>query len=172
MREAEAAPRGRREPIRLVLRAPSPVLSFPPPIPLLAARDLFDSRLLSGEKKNEAMKAAADGACGTEHHSRLIRELCALLVTILSPSSAQLAPGTPSPAAAASMLLGASMALMLCGSVTFAIGLLLVPWVLGLALLFGLAGAVSTLSSGVFGRAAALPSPSCAGEAGSSSARR
>ena len=54
------------------------------------------------------------------------------------------------PAAAASMLLGASVALMLCGSVTFAIGLLLMPWVAGLALLFGFAGAVSNLSSGFF----------------------
>ncbi|CAD6221452.1 unnamed protein product [Miscanthus lutarioriparius] len=57
-----------------------------------------------------------------------------------------------SPAAAASMLLDASVALMLCGSVTFtfALGLLLMPWVAGLALLFGFAGAVNTLSSGLF----------------------
>lgn len=102
------------------------------------------------------------GSCGGDHYSRLIRELSALLFTIVSPST----PGRPrnspapatSPAAAASMLLGASMALMLCGSVTFAIGLLLMPWVFGLALLFGFAGAVSTLSSGVFGKAVALPS--------------
>ncbi|PWZ18875.1 hypothetical protein Zm00014a_041466 [Zea mays] len=48
---------------------------------------------------------------------------------------------------AAAMLLGASVALMLCGSVTFAIGFLLMPWVAGLALLFGFADAVNTLSS-------------------------
>ncbi|KAK3166358.1 hypothetical protein QOZ80_1AG0044780 [Eleusine coracana subsp. coracana] len=103
---------------------------------------------------------ATDGGSGSDHHSRLIRELCALIVTIVSPATA--APVRPrsspapvtSPAAVASMLLGASMALMLCGSVTFAIGLLLMPWVFGLALLFGFAGAVSTLSSGVFGKAA------------------
>ncbi|KAK8454359.1 hypothetical protein SEVIR_5G438850v4 [Setaria viridis] len=101
--------------------------------------------------------AGGDG-CG-EQYSRMIRELCALLLTIVSPSPAALgrpAPGM-SPAAAAAMLLGASMALMLCGSVTFAIGLLLMPWVAGLALLFGFAGAVSTLSSGFFGKDAALP---------------
>ncbi|KAG0515928.1 hypothetical protein BDA96_10G319200 [Sorghum bicolor] len=55
-----------------------------------------------------------------------------------------------SPAAAASMLLGASVALMLCGSVSFAIGFFLMPWVAGLALLFGFAGAVNTLSSELF----------------------
>jgi hypothetical protein len=60
-------------------------------------------------------------------------------------------------AAAAAMLLGASMALMLCGSVTFAIGFLLMPWVAGLALFFNFVGAVSTLSSGFFGKPHALP---------------
>ncbi|KAJ1286871.1 hypothetical protein BS78_03G385300 [Paspalum vaginatum] len=109
----------------------------------------------------------AGTASGGEHCSRLIRDLCALLFTVVSPSSApgqrrQRAPGM-SPGAAASMLLGASVALMLCGSVTFAIGLLLMPWVAGVALLFGFAGAVSTLSAGVFGAAngkpAALPLP-------------
>ncbi|KAL5222126.1 hypothetical protein ABZP36_026839 [Zizania latifolia] len=95
----------------------------------------------------------ANGDSG--RYSRLIRDLCALLVTIISPSLHQArgirrpAPSTGvSPAAAASMLLGASMALMLCGSVTFAIGFLLMPWVAGAALLFGFAGAaVSTLSA-------------------------
>ncbi|PWZ11488.1 hypothetical protein Zm00014a_007625 [Zea mays] len=86
---------------------------------------------------------------GGEHYSRQVRELCALLLAIVSPSPAP--PRQPvttmSPAAAASMLLGASVALMLCGSVTFAIGFLLMPWVAGLALLFGFAGAVNTLSS-------------------------
>ncbi|KAL6616628.1 hypothetical protein ACP70R_038898 [Stipagrostis hirtigluma subsp. patula] len=110
--------------------------------------------------RSGAMTGTA-GDCGGEHYSRLIRELCALLVTIIaSPTAAAEAPQRPrspqgmSPAAAASMLLGASMALMLCGSVTFAIGLFLMPWVVGLALLFGFAGAVSTLSSGFFGKAA------------------
>jgi len=95
---------------------------------------------------------------GDEHYSRLIRVLCALLLTVVSPSPAPGRPGRMSPAAAASMLLGASVALMLCGSVTFAIGFLLMPWVAGLALLFGFAGAVSNLSSGFFfGKPAPLP---------------
>jgi hypothetical protein len=91
------------------------------------------------------------GTGGGEHYSRQVRELCALLLTIVYPAP----PGQPgasvsmSPAAAASMLLGASVALMLCGSVTFAIGFFLMPWVAGLALLFGFAGAVNTLSSGL-----------------------
>lgn len=109
------------------------------------------------------MYKEAAATCGDgEHYSRLIRELCALLAAIISPSSSSTAaaarsPGM-SPAAAATMLLGASVALMLCGSVTFAIGLLLMPWVAGVALLFGLSAAVSTLSSGVFGKAAAAAS--------------
>ncbi|XP_052137111.1 uncharacterized protein LOC127755470 [Oryza glaberrima] len=113
------------------------------------------------------MYKEAAATCGDgEHYSRLIRELCALLAAIISPSSssstaaaaaAARSPGM-SPAAAATMLLGASVALMLCGSVTFAIGLLLMPWVAGVALLFGLSAAVSTLSSGVFGKAAAAAS--------------
>ncbi|EAY77026.1 hypothetical protein OsI_04981 [Oryza sativa Indica Group] len=110
------------------------------------------------------MYKEAAATCGDgEHYSRLIRELCALLAAIISPSSssstaaAARSPGM-SPAAAATMLLGASVALMLCGSVTFAIGLLLMPWVAGVALLFGLSAAVSTLYSGVFGKAAAAAS--------------
>ncbi|KAL6840423.1 hypothetical protein ACP4OV_030233 [Aristida adscensionis] len=112
--------------------------------------------------RSEAMTGLGGdvGGGGVEHYSRLIRELCALVLTIVSPTAAAEAPRRPrsqqgmSPAAAASMLLGASVALMLCGSVTFAIGLFLMPWVVGLALLFGFAGAVSTLSSGFFGKPA------------------
>ncbi|KAF7032440.1 hypothetical protein CFC21_043609 [Triticum aestivum] len=96
-----------------------------------------------------------------DHDSRLMRDLCTLLVTIIAPVAAASSVDSPrrpvarrprggmSPASAASMLLGASMALMLCGSVTFAIGFLLMPWVAGVALLFGFAGVISTLSSGL-----------------------
>jgi hypothetical protein len=113
-----------------------------------------------------AMEETTGHGRHADHDARLIRDLCTLLVTIIAPVAAAsappdtrrpVAPGRPlggmSPAAAASMLLGASMALMLCGSVTFAIGFLLMPWVAGVALLFGFAGVVSTLSSGL------LPSP-------------
>uniref|UniRef100_A0ACD5XH00 Uncharacterized protein n=1 Tax=Avena sativa TaxID=4498 RepID=A0ACD5XH00_AVESA len=111
-----------------------------------------------------AMEEATTGGGHGDHDARLIRDLCTLLVTIIAPAAAAAAPpdarragrplGGMSAAGAASMLLGASMALMLCGTVTFTIGFLLMPWVAGVALLFGLAGVVSTLSSGL------LPSPS------------
>lgn len=66
------------------------------------------------------------------------------------------------PAGFASLLLGISLALMLCGSVTFFIGFMLMPWVLGLAMVFFVAGIVSSLS--VLGRsilcyATAPPTP-------------
>ena len=96
------------------------------------------------------MTGTAGGVGGGEHYSRQVRELCALLLTIVYPAPPGRASVSMSPAAAASMLLGASVALMLCGSVTFAIGFFLMPWVAGLALLFGFAGAVNTLSSGLF----------------------
>ncbi|KAJ7945569.1 Transmembrane protein [Quillaja saponaria] len=58
-----------------------------------------------------------------------------------SPSTNQI-----SPAGFASLLLGISLALMLCGSVTFLIGFILMPWVLGLVIVFYVAGIVSSLS--------------------------
>ncbi|KFK44629.1 hypothetical protein AALP_AA1G283500 [Arabis alpina] len=51
-----------------------------------------------------------------------------------------------SPSGFASLLLGISVALMLCGSVTFFIGFLLMPWVLALILVFYVAGIVSAIS--------------------------
>ncbi|XP_010556123.1 PREDICTED: uncharacterized protein LOC104825492 isoform X2 [Tarenaya hassleriana] len=51
-----------------------------------------------------------------------------------------------SPTGFASLLLGISVALMLCGSVTFFLGFLLMPWVLGLLMVFYLAGIVSAIS--------------------------
>uniref|UniRef100_A0A5B7A255 Uncharacterized protein n=1 Tax=Davidia involucrata TaxID=16924 RepID=A0A5B7A255_DAVIN len=56
-----------------------------------------------------------------------------------------------SPAGFASLLLGISLALMLCGSVTFFIGFMLMPWILGLVMVFYLVGFISTLS--MLGRA-------------------
>lgn len=55
------------------------------------------------------------------------------------------------PAGFASMLLGISLALMLCGSITFLLGFLLMPWVLGLVMLFYVCGIVSSLT--MLGRA-------------------
>ncbi|KAK4706543.1 hypothetical protein R3W88_033896 [Solanum pinnatisectum] len=51
----------------------------------------------------------------------------------------------------ASLLLGISFALMLCGSVTFFIGFLMMPWVLALVMLFYVAGIVYSLT--MIGRA-------------------
>ncbi|CAN8304128.1 unnamed protein product [Cochlearia groenlandica] len=51
-----------------------------------------------------------------------------------------------SPSGFASLLLGISVALMLCGSVTFFIGFLLLPWVLALVMVFYVAGLVSAVS--------------------------
>ncbi|KAK7379588.1 hypothetical protein VNO80_05052 [Phaseolus coccineus] len=78
------------------------------------------------------------------------------------PASPPSAPPQITPAGFASLLLGISLALMLCGSVTFFIGFVLMPWVLGLVMLFYVAGILSSLS--VFGRsilcyATAPPSP-------------
>ncbi|CAH2034044.1 unnamed protein product, partial [Thlaspi arvense] len=50
------------------------------------------------------------------------------------------------PSGFASLLLGISVALMLCGSVTFFIGFLLMPWVLALIMVFYVAGIVSAIS--------------------------
>ncbi|CAN0896110.1 hypothetical protein LINGRAHAP2_LOCUS18273 [Linum grandiflorum] len=50
------------------------------------------------------------------------------------------------PAGFASLLLGVSLAMMLCGSVTFFIGFMLMPWVLGLVMVFYVAGIVSMIS--------------------------
>ncbi|XP_010499202.1 PREDICTED: uncharacterized protein LOC104776776 [Camelina sativa] len=62
----------------------------------------------------------------------------------LSSSSPSLAHISPS--GFASLLLGISVALMLCGSVTFFIGFLLLPWVLALIMVFYVAGIVSAIS--------------------------
>nr|XP_010909205.1 uncharacterized protein LOC105035356 [Elaeis guineensis] len=60
-----------------------------------------------------------------------------------------------SPVGFASLLLGASLALMLCGSVTFVIGFILMPWVIGLVMVFYFVGIVSNLSG--LGRAILCP---------------
>ncbi|GMP82301.1 hypothetical protein CsSME_00036675 [Camellia sinensis var. sinensis] len=103
-----------------------------------------------------------------DQQSRVFCELSALILNLLrspptpiqfsdpSPAavpSARRRPETPpiSPAGFASLLLGISLALMLCGSVTFFIGFMLMPWVLGLVMVFYVVGIVSSLS--MIGRA-------------------
>ncbi|KAL2343475.1 hypothetical protein Fmac_004760 [Flemingia macrophylla] len=93
-----------------------------------------------------------------DHQSRLFCELSALLFNLLrspllppdSPPRRSPPPPQITPAGFASLLLGISVALMLCGSVTFFIGFVLMPWVLGLVTLLYVAGVVSSLS--VLGR--------------------
>lgn len=112
-----------------------------------------------------------------DEQSRALYQLSALVLNLLRsplssltfsdevpPLAASRRPGLGqiSPAGFASLLLGISLALMLCGSVTFFIGFVLMPWVLGLVMLFYVAGILSSLS--VFGRsilcyATSPPSP-------------
>lgn len=75
-----------------------------------------------------------------------------------------MSPGQLTPAALVSLLLGMSLALMLCGSVTFVIGFMLMPWVLGLVMVFYFVGIVSSLSG--FGRAMLCPSSSLSPSSG------
>ncbi|XP_058192803.1 uncharacterized protein LOC131310036 isoform X1 [Rhododendron vialii] len=92
--------------------------------------------------------------------SRVYLELSALILNILrSPPPTPAAPsGSPSrrlpqisPTGFASLLLGISLTLMLCGSITFFIGFMLMPWVLGLVMVLYVAGILSSLS--IIGRA-------------------
>ncbi|KAL3634555.1 hypothetical protein CASFOL_021609 [Castilleja foliolosa] len=55
------------------------------------------------------------------------------------------------PAGFASLMLGASLTLILCGSVTFFIGVVMMPWVLGLVMILYVTGVVSSIS--MIGRA-------------------
>jgi hypothetical protein len=93
----------------------------------------------------QSMTCTGGGDFGDKHYSRQSCELYALLLAIVSPASLWHLVSM-APAVTASMLLGASVALMLCGSITFTIGLLM-PWVTSITLLFGFVGTVNTLSS-------------------------
>ncbi|XP_068666393.1 uncharacterized protein [Aristolochia californica] len=109
---------------------------------------------------------------GQDQQSRVFYELCALLLSILRPPPLPIPYSTSassmsvsssrrmevSPAGFASLLLGVSLALMLCGSVTFVIGFILMPWVLGMVMVFYLVGLVSNLSC--LGRTLLLGNPS------------
>ncbi|KAL9420650.1 hypothetical protein AB3S75_038258 [Citrus x aurantiifolia] len=93
-----------------------------------------------------------------DQQSRVFYELSALVLSILrspptpipysdqSPSTSRTSAAQITPAGFASLMLGISLALMLCGSVTFFIGFMLMPWVLGLVMVFYVAGVVSAIS--------------------------
>ncbi|XP_022155442.1 uncharacterized protein LOC111022584 isoform X4 [Momordica charantia] len=68
------------------------------------------------------------------------------LSSVISSSSGLLPSSQITPAGLASLLLGISLALMLCGSVTFFLGFLLMPWILVLVMIFYVVGIVSSLS--------------------------
>ncbi|XP_047957950.1 uncharacterized protein LOC125203605 [Salvia hispanica] len=98
-----------------------------------------------------------------DHRSKALHELSALVLNIIrsppppldfsdqsaaahrrrrqGPSFQQMTP-----AGFASLLLGISLSLMLCGSMTFFIGLVLMPWVLGLVVSLYFVGVVSSIS--------------------------
>ncbi|PKI76987.1 uncharacterized protein LOC116210903 [Punica granatum] len=59
----------------------------------------------------------------------------------VAPVAAQITPS-----GFASLLLGISLAMMFCGSVTFFIGFMLMPWVLGLVMFLYVVGIISGLS--------------------------
>lgn len=65
---------------------------------------------------------------------------------VSTASSRRSIPAQITPAGFASLLLGISLALMLCGSVTFFIGFMMMPWVIGLVMFFYVAAVVSCLS--------------------------
>ncbi|XAR64382.1 hypothetical protein NMG60_11024694 [Bertholletia excelsa] len=104
-----------------------------------------------------------------DQHSRVFCELSALVLNLLRspPSPIQLPDDSPggqrtppvsssrgppslppiTPASFVSLLLGISLSMMLCGSVTFFIGFMLMPWVLGLLMVLYVIGVVSSLST-------------------------
>lgn len=111
-----------------------------------------------------------------DEQSRAFYELSSIVLNLLRSSPTPLnfsehPPGPPSrrlpppqitPAGFASMFLGISLALMLCGSVTFFIGFVLMPWVIGLIMVLYVAGIVSILSdfgSFIFRYLTAAPEP-------------
>ncbi|CAM8953522.1 unnamed protein product [Rhodiola kirilowii] len=94
--------------------------------------------------------------------SRVFYELSSLVLGILrfppfepsssvSSSSRRRLPAQITPAGFASLMLGISLSMMLCGSVTFLIGFMLMPWVIGLIMVLYVVGVVSSIS--MLGRA-------------------
>ncbi|GMI99785.1 hypothetical protein like AT1G27290 [Hibiscus trionum] len=112
-----------------------------------------------------------------DQQSRVFNELSALVMNLLrspppvpftdqSSVSARrynsLDVSTISPAGFAWLMLGISVSMMLCGSVTFFIGFMLMPWAIGLFMVFYVAGivsAVSLLGRSILCYALAPPSP-------------
>ncbi|KAL7135112.1 hypothetical protein ABFS83_11G071200 [Erythranthe nasuta] len=100
-----------------------------------------------------------------QQSSKIFYELSALVLNIMRspPLSIDFSDQTPAiqrrgrevggasfqqitPAGFASLLLGVSLSLMLCGSVTFFLGFILMPWVLGLVVFLYFVGIISSVS--------------------------
>ncbi|XP_022158962.1 uncharacterized protein LOC111025409 [Momordica charantia] len=115
-----------------------------------------------------------------DRESSVFYELSALVMNIIRPppSSVHFSDHSPAvvsvsqsrrpipaqitPAGFASLLLGISLALMLCGSVTFFIGFMMMPWVIGLVMFFYVAAVVSSITMigrSIFCYATAPPTP-------------
>lgn len=103
-----------------------------------------------------------------DYQSKIFYELSALVLNIMRspPMSVDFPDQAPAiqrrvrdgpsfqqitPAGFASLLLGVSLSLMLCGSVTFFLGFILMPWVLGLVIVLYFVGVISSIS--MIGRA-------------------
>ncbi|GFP88396.1 hypothetical protein PHJA_000983300 [Phtheirospermum japonicum] len=103
-----------------------------------------------------------------DYGSKILYELSSLALNIIRspPQTVDFSDETPAarrrrrsapslqqitPAGFASLMLGISLTLMLCGSVTFFIGFVMMPWVLGLVMFLYFVGVVSSIS--MIGRA-------------------
>ncbi|KAI3983496.1 hypothetical protein MKX01_038916 [Papaver californicum] len=111
---------------------------------------LVQSILRSPHLIPSSSSSSSNGISTTTSSRRTITIPSSSNSTTTSISTAQV-----SPAGFASLLLGVSLALMLCGSVTFVIGFILMPWVLGLVMVLYFAGIISNLSG--LGRALLYP---------------
>ncbi|PPD78955.1 hypothetical protein GOBAR_DD24124 [Gossypium barbadense] len=111
------------------------------------------------------MRSRLENQRHEDHYSRAFHELWGLVMSLLRsplapvPSASQspalsTSPHSPpvptmkkiSPSGFALLMLGTSVSLMLCGSVTFFIGFMLMPWLLCLVMVLYIAGIVSAVS--------------------------
>ncbi|EPS57237.1 hypothetical protein M569_17583, partial [Genlisea aurea] len=91
-----------------------------------------------------------------DYYTKIFYELSALVFNVMRPPHPSRSSDGPSferitPAGFACLLLGVSVALMLCGSVTFFLGFMLMPWVVGSVVFVYFVGVISSIS--VIGKA-------------------
>ncbi|PWA43202.1 hypothetical protein CTI12_AA535600 [Artemisia annua] len=81
------------------------------------------------------------------HQTRVIQDLSSLLLTILRHPDDNMTSSSSqkiSNSGLVWLMMGVSLALMVCGSLSFCIGFLLMPWVFFLVVLFYIVGVVSS----------------------------